>query len=330
MNKVMGFVALLILISCQGTIKNTEAIVEEEVGTEIVDTTDIHSNEERSLTETSKAPEYGKDFPLGFWVGDFEQDHNKSEDRNYLYVDEGYMWNRTNKINISIDKIDGNKVIGHSVVAGNDRPFQGTVTKSTDSLTSSVVYSFNVREPGDDRYDGEFKFQIVGDQLIGKWEAYKNIEIKKRKYTLERKVFTYEPSINLEKAKVYVNWEKTANERKEIIEDGDDTYEWFSAEYATATQKIYEVNASTQILVKEDVENLMRGDLTIIRNTIYARHGYSFKNRPLRVFFDAQSWYIPVHTNIKADFTEIELSNIKLLLLYEKNAAEYYDSFGRG
>jgi hypothetical protein len=24
------------------------------------------------------------------------------------------------------------------------------------------------------------------------------------------------------------------------------------------------------------------------------------------------------------------LSNIKLLLLYEKNAAEYYDSFGRG
>ncbi|MFN5849409.1 MAG: YARHG domain-containing protein, partial [Chitinophagales bacterium] len=65
-------------------------------------------------------------------------------------------------------------------------------------------------------------------------------------------------------------------------------------------------------------------------NMIYARHGYSFKNRPLRVFFDAQEWYIPVHTDIKKDLTEIEKKNIQLLLKYEKNAKEYYDYFGRG
>ena len=112
--------------------------------------------------------------------------------------------------------------------------------------------------------------------------------------------------------------------------DKNEFEEWVSKEFASATEVIYRINASNTLLKKKDVENLKKGDLTIIRNTIYARHGYSFKNRPLRVFFDAQSWYIPVHTNIKSDFTEIEKENIKLLLRYEKNAIEYYDYFGRG
>ena len=53
-------------------------------------------------------------------------------------------------------------------------------------------------------------------------------------------------------------------------------------------------------------------------------------NRPLRVFFDQQLWYIPVHADITRDFTPVELANIELLLRYEGNAAEYYDRFGRG
>ena len=84
------------------------------------------------------------------------------------------------------------------------------------------------------------------------------------------------------------------------------------------------------MLTKSDVENLKKGDIVIIRNTIYARHGYSFKNQPLRVFFDAQDWYIPVHTDVKSELTDIEKDNIKLLLRYERNAKEYYDYFGRG
>jgi hypothetical protein len=83
------------------------------------------------------------------------------------------------------------------------------------------------------------------------------------------------------------------------------------------------------MLSKNDLENLKKGDLLIIRNTIYARHGFSFKNRPLRIFFDAQEWYMPVNMNIKPQLTEIEKKNIQLLLKYEKNSIEYYDSFGR-
>ncbi|MBK6507347.1 MAG: YARHG domain-containing protein [Ignavibacteria bacterium] len=36
------------------------------------------------------------------------------------------------------------------------------------------------------------------------------------------------------------------------------------------------INASNVLLRKSDVENLYKGDLEVIRNSIYARHGYSF------------------------------------------------------
>ena len=262
---------------------------------------------------------------LGFWVGYFKKDEKNDYSEKTLYVDEGYIWNRENKINISIDQIKDSIVIGHSVVAGNDRPFKGIIKKEKDNS-----YSFKVKEPGNHKYDGEFVFTINDGRLKGKWTAYNEIDIKKRKYDLEKKDFTYDPNISLETSKEYVNWNKVLETKEEVEMEENEFEEWISREFASATDLIYKINASNTLLSKTEVENLKKGDLTIIRNTIYARHGYSFKNRPLRVFFDAQSWYIPVHTNIKDDFTELEKKNIQLLLRYEKNASEYYDYFGRG
>jgi hypothetical protein len=129
----------------------------------------------------------------------------------------------------------------------------------------------------------------------------------------------------LEDIKPFVDWEK--QKKGKFTEEN---VEYSTDEYASATDMIYKINASNTLLSKSDVENLKKGDLVIIRNTIYARHGYSFRKRTLRVFFDAQDWYIPVMADIKGLFTEIEKKNIQLLLRYEKNAKEYYDYFGRG
>lgn len=134
----------------------------------------------------------------------------------------------------------------------------------------------------------------------------------------------------LERSRRYVNWNKFKEKKKKVEMEENVFEEWVSKEFSSATDLIYEINASNTLLTKSQVENLKRGDLIIIRNTIYARHGYSFKNRPLRIFFDAQDWYIPVHSDIKSDFTKIEKENIKLLFKFEKNASEYYDYFGRG
>lgn len=310
MKKFIFSFALAILVSgCDSKIKNSEVEVTEEIGTKISDD---------PIPAVNGSTEYDKS--TGSWVGYFEQDEDDFEKQKHLNVDEGYGWNRENKINLSIDKINGQEVFGHSVVAGNNRLFKGKISDGR----------FTVKEPGDNKYDGEFTFEIINDTLIGKWKAFKKIDISKRKYTLTRRQFSYDPGQMLEKAKTYVNWNKFI-EDKSMVEFEEGIFEeWVTATFSSATDLIYKINASNTVLTKKQVENLKKGDLIIIRNTIYARHGYSFKDRPLRVFFDAQSWYIPINSDIKSDFTDIEKANIRLLLRYEKNAAEYYDYFGRG
>ena len=308
----------LLTIGCNSEIKDSESKIEIEKGTEVVEQEAPEPKEEVVENETPEN-QAKKDAIIGSWVGYFKEDSKEDYSDKAVEVDGAVYWNRDNKINISIDKITDSLVIGHSVVAGNDRPFKGVVNEGV----------FTVKEPGDDKYDGEFKFEISDDKLIGKWTAYKDINIKHRKYELEKKQFSYNPDIMLERARQYVNWNSyTEEKRREEYGDGQ-FEEWISKEFAFATDLIYTMNASNTLLKKETVENLKKGDITIIRNTIYARHGYSFKNRPLRIFFDAQSWYIPVHADIKSDFTDIEKENIQLLLRYEKNAKEYYDYFGR-
>ncbi len=323
MKQLIPFLLLLLLFGCGDEIKNSDADVDVEPGT---DTTTLQSQP----TPAPQAAESDHANLLGYWVGYFEKaDDNYETD---VFVDVGYYWNRANKINISIDRIQDSLVEGHSVVAGNDRPFSGTVKKLEHD-----TYQFRVKEPGDDRYDGRFVFTIYPTSTVrhefemsGTWEAYKDINIRHRKYTLKKREFSYDPDIMLQRAKAYVDWNRSVTETEVYEIDDNEFEEWVVERFSSATNLIYDLNASNRLLTKEEVENLKRGDLIIIRNTIYARHGYSFKNRPLRVFFDAQDWYIPVHADIRADFTEIEKENIKLLLQYEQNAAEYYDSFGRG
>ena len=52
-------------------------------------------------------------------------------------------------------------------------------------------------------------------------------------------------------------------------------------------------HASTRYLEVPDVENLLPEQIEMIRNEIYARHGYSFTNLKVRRVFDNKDWYIP-------------------------------------
>lgn len=301
---------LFLVVSCSEQIKNTESSVVEEEGTEVVDEATEKKEEAKVITH---------DDYFGFWVGYFEPDEVDEYDKG-LHVDEGYSWFRENKINIMIQTIENGFVTGRSVIAGNDRPFKGT-------LKGNV---FELKEPGDDKHDGTFNFTIEKDTLTGKWLAYKKIDIRKRKYKLTKKIFKYNKDVALERSKQYVNWNSFTSKNETYEYDDDVVEEWIRKEFSTATDAIYKINASNTVLTKKMVENLKKGDLVVIRNAIYARHGYSFKNRPMRVFFDAQSWYVPMSVNIKSELTQLEKDNIQLLLRYEKNASEYYDYFGRG
>jgi hypothetical protein len=188
-----------------------------------------------------------------------------------------------NKITLLITKANGGEVSGRTIVGGNDRPFDGTL-----SLTDGA-YTIEAREPGDHKDDGVFKFTIPeGDpnELKGSWKAIDEKRPEKS-YTLARKTFTYRKDVG--------NWPE----------------------------------ASQRQLKVEDVENLTAGELALMRNEIFARHGYCFSRKEMRQQFENESWYIPNTVDIKGFLTDIEKKNIALIKRYEKYAEEYGDEYGR-
>jgi hypothetical protein len=239
----------------------------------------------------------------GFYAGGFE-----AEKENY---DNDNVPMTTNKINLSVDSFKDGKIYGHSVVAGNIRPFKGSYS------VKEGTYEVEAKEPGDDQYDGMFSFSIdtQNERIKGKWFANnKKLAVPERSYYLSKATFSYDPGQELGNEDVRVfNVTGMEPESHEHI-----------------TQDAGKINASTTLLKKEDIQNMYKRDLEVMRNAIYARHGYSFKNREMRDFFDKNvSWYIPVSTDVSKELTELEKTNIALLKRYEKHAEAYYDDFGR-
>lgn len=261
---------------------------------------------------------------LGYWVGDFVSNIEIHEEKEFDGSVDYYENNYNKRISISIDELNDTLVKGHSVVSGNIRPFQGSLEEDEKG------FYFKVSEPGDDKFDGEFEFSILKkDSVInGRWLANEDLKISKRTLKLTKKVFEYSAENDLKYE--FIDWDKSVKVTYTDSEgEGEEEYEWEDDEYFTTTEAVLEANPSKEILTKEFAENLSKADIFILRNSIYARHGYSFKNRQLRMYFESYNWYMPVFTDVKKSFSKIELDNIDLLLLYEENAEEYYDRFGR-
>jgi hypothetical protein len=87
--------------------------------------------------------------------------------------------------------------------------------------------------------------------------------------------------------------------------------------------------ASARLLTDDDVNNLLKDELRVMRNEIYARHGYSFKTKDMRLVFDNKDWYMPISTDVRQKLTALEKKNEKTIKHFEKYADESYDDFGR-
>ncbi len=279
----------LLIISCGDAPTNTEVPSSTPV-TE----TPIVTKEVKEVT--SPIQDYSS--LLGYYVGQFEAKNEVKKNGTFA-----------NKITISIDSIQGDSIFGHSIVAGNDRSFKGILEK--DKMTASV------HEPGDDKYDGRFNFMITenGKGLNGEWIANETkLKVTERVYDLSKRAFEYNKNLNLPED---LQWSE--------LYSADDEYDAFEA----LTPDVITVNPSKTVLTKDKIENFYKGDLEVIRNSIYARHGYSFKNRKMRYIFDRIDWYMPIHTDIRKKLTAIEKKNIDLIKRYENHAETYYDSYGR-
>lgn len=268
----------------------------------------VVANDKMTLDENQKL--------YGNWVGDFivTEADSLADESDYVY---------NNKLNLVIKKIENFKAFGQSIVAGNSRPLIGSFSEYNGE------YRFTFNEPGNNSKDGKFTFKIINDTLKGTWTANdRKNKVLSRKFVLTKQNFKYNPNLMLPDDTEYVDWySEKLDSVKEVIDDEEETY--YEETYRTASDIITKLNASTTLLSENDLKNLKKLELEIIRNTIFARHGYSFKKKSFRQFFDPVDWYIPVTDDMSGKLTLIEQKNIVLLNRFQKYAEDNYDSFGR-
>lgn len=272
----------------------------------------------------------------GIWTGDIEPVYEATDT---IDVEHG-------KITIKINRIIGDDVYGQSITAGTQRPFKGKV-----KVEANDVVTFTLDEPGTNKYDGRFQLEIIGNTLRGNHIAFKqNPETTKiKKISLIQKDFVYNPNNMIKEGFEIVDWEnpkqqqfvldkyydEEAGDTIEVTAEVDDTTDTGEKEvfieelYRIASEEVYKINASIRRLTEEELKNLRKLDLEIIRNSIYARHGYSFKKGSIRYFFEVTDWYVPISDNVDKELTMLEKDNIKLLTRLEKYAEDHYDTFGR-
>ncbi|WP_165823902.1 YARHG domain-containing protein [Pseudochryseolinea flava] len=216
------------------------------------------------------------------------------------------------QIENAIEKLEANKnnpVVGYWVGAFGKNKINIAIAEIQDNkalgytvcagnfrpITGSVknnsdsVYTFTMDEPGTDQYDGHFEFTI--------------------RTSSNQMKGTWSP------------FKKGAASAKTFVLHKTDFV--YSTDHG-----IFEI-ASQRVLEESDVYDLALEELALMRNEIYARHGYSFKDKEMRAYFDTTAWYVPMGIDIRDNLTDVEVQNIDLIYVYEKYQEEHYDDYGR-
>lgn len=79
-------------------------------------------------------------------------------------------------------------------------------------------------------------------------------------------------------------------------------------------------DSDTRLLSEKELSSYSKDDLAIIRNEIFARHGYVFQTEPFVGYFNSKSWYKP-NSNFKGTLNElnsVEKANVELIQKLEK------------
>lgn len=78
----------------------------------------------------------------------------------------------------------------------------------------------------------------------------------------------------------------------------------------------YDLNS---ILHFQDIINLDKDELGLLRNSFYAKHGYIFKNKTYSEYFSKMKWYSQKFDDVSKLLSNDDIKNIDLILKVEKN-----------
>lgn len=72
-------------------------------------------------------------------------------------------------------------------------------------------------------------------------------------------------------------------------------------------------------ITESDLYGKSKDDVALIRNEIYARHGYIFGSEYYKAYFESKDWYVP-NENFSSDMlNKIEKSNSEFIVMYEED-----------
>ncbi|WP_294265123.1 MULTISPECIES: YARHG domain-containing protein [Chryseobacterium] len=280
--------------------------------------TDSAQNNPSAQKDTAVAPEIHKEY-YGIYMGNFAGKEMITPEIGEEYEGDVYK-----KLSLKINRITKDSVYGQSIVNGNQRPFRG--------IFNETAKSFILDEPGTDKSDGRFEVKLSKDSLTGKWNAFNTSAVKSphKILKLAKKEFAYNPNFMLSENSDLIDWENPKDfTEKYTDEETGKTETYMASKNRIASDAVFKINASKQKLTENDLKKLRKLDLEIIKNAVFARHGYAFKKQTYRNFFEQTDWYIPVSNNVDKDLTPIEKENVALLNRFIKYAEDKYDSFGR-
>lgn len=109
-------------------------------------------------------------------------------------------------------------------------------------------------------------------------------------------------------------------EYETIVDDGetDEEVEFLPDKPEDDANVVYTIDFVCERLVTEsDIAGYSKDDLRIMRNWIYARHGYIFKSQDLKNYFSQFSWYNPRYSDVSSQLSNIERQNVEFIKRHE-------------
>lgn len=116
---------------------------------------------------------------------------------------------------------------------------------------------------------------------------------------------------------------KLENTEEENLSSSENIYSFENTEPVTKLpQNIYDYDgdyiapySDFTYIDKSDLYKYNKSTLALMRNEIYARHGYIFKTEPYKSYFNSKSWYTPDSSFKGADteLNEYEIKNVRTI-----------------
>ena len=133
----------------------------------------------------------------------------------------------------------------------------------------------------------------------------KELELKEKELELKEKEMLDKKEADLDEKERELDKEK---EQLNNVKRSEDYTNTGSISYSDASQRL---------ITPGELRNMSKYQLKIMRNEIFARHGYIFKTDDMRNYFSTKDWYIPRYYNVDNRLSSIEKKNIELIKNFE-------------